>query len=46
MKKQYGHKDLSAKLCADCGKPMKLNLVTKNPAARYCFKCFKTIKEK
>lgn len=39
MKKQHTYKDMSTKLCRICGKPLKMNLVIKNPAADKCFKC-------
>lgn len=36
MKKNY--KALSNKLCIDCGKRLKQNLIDRNPKADRCFK--------
>ena len=43
-KKDY--KTLSAKKCKDCNKPLKQNLVDKNPDAERCFKCKKEERRK
>lgn len=35
----------SNKYCIDCNRPLKQNLVDKNPRARRCYKCFIKHKE-
>lgn len=37
---------LSSKKCKDCRKPLKQNLVDKNPDAERCYKCTKGKREK
>lgn len=40
-KKPYTNTALSDKKCKRCRKPLKLNLVEKNPDADLCWRCHK-----
>jgi hypothetical protein len=41
MKKPYKNTDTSTKRCQDCRKPLKKNLVEKNPDAELCYRCWR-----
>lgn len=38
MRKPFDFKKKSNKNCIDCGKPLKANLIAKNPGAIRCYK--------
>ena len=39
--KKVDYKELSNKRCTECGKPLKQNIVSRNPHARLRYVCFK-----
>lgn len=42
MKKKYRYNEFDSKrVCSDCSKPLKKNLLEKRPDAKKCFSCFK-----
>jgi len=45
MKKQNRHNEYSDRKCIICGAKIKQNVIDKNPRAKYCYRCFITIKE-
>lgn len=44
MKKLYKNTEFSEKGCESCGKPLKKNLLAKQPRARFCYRCWYPIK--
>jgi formylmethanofuran dehydrogenase subunit E len=41
MRKPFKHTEMSDKVCSHCGKPLKKNLLHKQPKANVCYRCFK-----
>lgn len=40
MAKHFKSTDVSSKRCINCGKPMKSNLLFRNPLATHCYTCW------
>ena len=45
MKKPFPHNRVSKQRCIDCNKPMKKNLLAKNPDATRCWVCWRIIRK-
>ena len=44
--KKVDYKQVTTKKCIDCGKPLKANLINKNPTAKRCYKCHRALRQR